>query len=401
MSVSTWAAMIGLIAASAGSGDIVSGGGSDGSRAPFLPQWPIDLQHDVVGEARRFPGEFAFVVKDLQSGATYTYNGETPMYLASGIKIPVLVALFQMVRDREIRLTEELEYTGEDVRDGSPLLTYLRTGTPISLRVLAEAMIQRSDNAATDMLINRVGIARVNDALEREGLRTFGPITTLIDVRRIIYKRIDPRATSLTPNDIFTLGVTRGLDARMALFGQFLRRPSGTYTKLDYSESFAHYYRQGYNSAPLAAMAELLEGLARGEVVSPAYSAEIMDIMAGTQTGKARLRAGLPSDIRFAHKTGSQFRRTCDFGVVFMPDGRQVVMTVVVKGGRGRSYAEALMARLARRAYWHLATPVERQRLRRLARVQYDDGPFEEDQDDPEDMEHAGPTDRKARRRLR
>ena len=365
-----------------------------GDPGPFLAQWPVDLQRDVVSEARRFPGDFAFIVKDIQSGVSYTYNGATPVYLASGIKIPVLVALFQLVRDKKVRLYEQLRYNDEDVRDGSPLLNYLRPGTPISLRILAEAMIQRSDNAATDMLINRVGIGRVNDALGREGLTGFGPITTLIDVRRIVYRSIDPRAESLTPRNIYTLGVTRGLDARMSLFGKYLRRGTSRYRGTDYSSAFERYYRLGYNSAPLTAMVELLEGLARGKVVSPAHSAEIVDIMAGTQTGPRRLRAGLPPDVRFAHKTGSQYRRTCDFGIVFMPDGRQVIMTIVVTGGRGRSNAEALMARLARRAYWHLATPVERQRLRKIARARFD-GPFDEDEADPEDVEHASPVIRR------
>ena len=358
---------------------------SAGGAAPHLPQWPVGLQSDVIGEARRFAGEFAFVVKDLRSGISYSYNASTPMYLASGIKIPVLIALYQMVHDKEIRLDEKLLYTANDIRDGSPVLNYLRPDTPISLRILAEAMIQRSDNAATDLIINRIGIRRVNRALSRERLSGFGPITTLLDVRRLVYRRIDARADSLRPSDIFNLGITRGLDARMNRFGQYMKRPNGRYTKQDYATAFEQYYLQGYNSAPLFAMAAVLEALGRGRIVSPGYSAEIIDIMAGTQTGKNRLRAGLPADIRLAHKTGSQFRRTCDFGIVFMPDGRQIVMAVAVKGGRGRSDAEALMARLARRAYWHVATPVERDRLRRLADLKFR-APFEEDKADPDDL---------------
>ena len=387
MFVTASAALLGTLLASA-EGD-----------GPFLPRWPVELQSAVVAEARRFPGEFAFIVKDLQSGVTYTYNGSTPMYLASGIKIPVLVALYQLVRDKKIRLYEQLEYTEDDARDGSPLLSYMRPGTQLTLRNLAEAMIQRSDNAATDLLIKRIGIKRVNRALAREGLGGFGPITTLLDVRRLVYRNVHPRSSSLTARKIYSLGMTRGLDARMALFSRLLATPT-TYSKFHYANAFEAYYRQGYNSAPLTAMVALLEGLARGRVVSPAYSAEIVDILAGTQTGRNRIRAGLPPDIRFAHKTGSQFRRACDFGIVFMPDGRQIVMSIVVNGGRGRSRAEALMARLGRKAYWHLATPVERQRLRRLARLQAD-APFEEEEDDPDDVEHAGPTVGNGQRKIR
>ena len=373
MSVSTSAALVGILAASAG------------TAAPFLPQWPVELQHDVMQEARRFSGEFAFIVKDVKSGVSYTFNGSTPMYLASGIKVPVLVALYQLVRDKKIRLDERLRYTTDDVRDGSPVLNYMKPGTPISLRDLAEAMIQRSDNAATDLIINRIGIDRVNRALPREGLGGFGPITTLIDVRRLVYAKIDKASARLKPTDIFTLGVTRNLDARMALFGQYLKKPHRRYTRADYASAFQQYYEQGYNSAPLTAMVALLEALVRGRVVSPAHSAEIIDILSGTQTGRTRLRGGLPADVRFAHKTGTQFRRACDFGIVFMPDGRAIIMTIVVKNGRGRTESEALMGRLARRAYWHLATPRERQRLRKLAELRIE-APFEEDRADPDDV---------------
>ncbi len=375
MSASIAAAIVGILSLGAG------------EEGPFLPQWPAELQTDVVEAAREFPGEFAFVVKDLDSGVAYTYNGSTPVYLASGIKIPVLVALFQMVRDEELLLSEEMVYDVNDIRDGSPLISYLRPGTPISLRLLAEAMIQHSDNSATDMVIRRVGIDRVNSALEREGLTSFGPITTLLDVRRLVYKRVNPRSEAFTSKDIYTLGITRGIDSRMALFGQYVGRPRA-YTKDDYARAFDEYYRLGYNSAPLTSMVELLEALARGKVVSPAHSAEMVDIMAGTETGGKRLRGGLPSDIRFAHKTGTQFRRTCDFGIVYMPDGRIVVMAVVVSGGRGRSQSEALMTRLARRAYWHLAPSRERLRLRKgsssLGRSSFiDDEPEPEDDRQP------------------
>ena len=382
VSASTSAVLIGIISASAG---------------PFLPQWPVALQHDVVQEARQFPGEFAFVVRDIQSGVNYTYNGSTPMYLASGIKIPVLIALYQQVRDKKIRLSQKIYYTAKDVRDGSPLLSYLRPGTPISLRILAEAMIQRSDNAATDLVIKRVGLRNVNAALGREGLGGFGPITTLLEVRRLVYARVNPRSSSLTAANIFTLGMTRNLDARMALFGQYVKRPNA-YSRIDYANAFRDYYLQGYNSAPLVAMVDMLERLARGRVVSPAHSAEMVDIMAGTQTGTTRLRAGLPADIRFAHKTGTQFRRTCDFGIVFMPDGRQIVMAFVAKSGRSR--AEALMARLARRAYWHLASPIERRRLKKLAELRVK-GPFNENRADPEDVQHGALNRNKGKPRLR
>ncbi|BBI53464.1 hypothetical protein HORIV_58850 [Vreelandella olivaria] len=40
-----------------------------------------------------------------------------------------------------------------------------------------------------------------------------------------------------------------------------------------------------------------------------------MDVMERTSSGKQRLKAGLGSSISFAHKTGTQQRRSCDAGI--------------------------------------------------------------------------------------
>ena len=138
---------------------------SPAAAQPHLPTWPVALQTDVVRISKSFGGEFALYVKDLSSGIEYTYNAQTPMYLASGVKVPVMVTLFEQIRAGKTTLDEELIYTAADVRDGAPLMSFLRVGTPVSLKILVEAMIQQSDNAATDMVIRHVGIDNVNKTL--------------------------------------------------------------------------------------------------------------------------------------------------------------------------------------------------------------------------------------------
>lgn len=324
-----------------------------------LPTWPVELQTDVLKIAKGFNGEFAVYVKDLSTGVKYTFNADTPMYLASGVKVPVMVALFKQIRARQTTLDEELVYTAADVRDGAPLLSFLRVGTPVSIRILLEAMIQQSDNAATDMIIRHVGLENVNRVLQEEGIFGFGPITTLLDVRRLVYREMDTRTASFSPQDIFSLGVTRPLEKRLLKFTEMLEEPPGTFTAADYQRAFDDYYAQGYNTAPIVAMGELLERLARGKIVDAPASEAMIKVMLGTETGRRRVRAGLPADVPLAHKTGTQFRRICDFSVFFMGEDRPIVFAVAVKNS-GRTRSEDVVARLAKRAYWHLASPEER-----------------------------------------
>lgn len=352
----------------------------------YFPTWPVGLQTDVIRTARNFPGEFALYIKDLSTGARYEYNAATPIYLASTIKIPVMIELFRQIETKQISLDEELVYSASDVRDGAPLLSFLRIGTPVSIQILLEAMIQQSDNAATDMLIRHIGLDSVNRGLVKEGLFGFGPITTLLDVRRLMYQHIDPATADFSPQQIFQLGVLRPLDLRIQTLGELLGRPPGMLSKYDWGRAFESYYELGYNSAPLEAMGHLLEALERGKVVNAARSRQMIEVMLGTQTGTRRIRAGLPPGTLLAHKTGTQYRRICDVGIFYMANNRPIVFAACVKGGRKRQ-AEGVIARIARRTYWHLSPPNERKRLRfpseaavALPGVEESDGDDEEEE---------------------
>ena len=329
----------------------------------YFPTWPVALQTDVVKTARTFPGEFAIYVKDLDTGTRYEYNSATPIYLASTIKIAVMIELFRQIESKQISLEEELVYNATDIRDGAPLLSFLRIGTPVSIQILLEAMIQQSDNAATDILIRHIGLDNVNRGLVKEGLFGFGPITTLLDVRRLMYQHLDPGTVDLTPQQIFALGIARPLDARLLMLTEILDRPPQSFSKLDWNRAFESYYELGYNTGPLEAMGTLLEALERGKIVNAARSRQMIEVMLGTQTGPRRMRSGFPPGTLVAHKTGTQYKRICDVGIFYMTTNRPIVFAACVKGGRKRQ-AEDVISRIARRTYWHLSPPAERKKLR-------------------------------------
>ena len=311
----------------------------------------MDLQTFVVDMTRRFPGELGLYVEDVRSGERYSYNADTPMYLASGIKIVVMMALYQAILDGEASLDETLIYRPSDVRDGAPLINYLRSGTPIQLGVLLEAMIQTSDNAATDMVIRRLGIEAVNDILKQEKVEGFGPVTSLLEVRNLVYRRLDRRAEVLTYRDIFKLAHLRSVEKRVRLFETLIGIPPNTYHASDYDQAFDRYYREGWNSASMRSMGTLLSRIVRGEVISKEVSERMLTVMRGTRTGTRRFRAGLPDDVPMAHKTGTQHRRTCDFAIVFLPpDDRPIIVVASINGGR-RGEAERLLARIAAASY--------------------------------------------------
>lgn len=358
----------------------------------YFAEWPIGLQSDVVRIARTFPGEFSLYVKDLSDGSRYTYNSATPMYLASGIKIAVMVALFKKIERGETTLEKELVYREDHVRDGAPLLSYLRVGTPVSLKILLEAMIQQSDNAATDMIIEHVGLDKVNLTLVEEGVFGFGPITTLLDVRRRMYRELDPRTERFTPMELAIIGATTPVEARVAKVVELLGEPPGRYKLADFDDAAERYYASGANTASIEAMAGLVENIVRGKVVSPEASRKMVEVMLGTETGAARIRGGLPINIPLAHKTGTQYRRIGDFGVFFLSGNRAVLFAAAVKGGKSQRQAEEVIGKIANRTYWHLLTPEEQEALTKRPKpvVEDDDEEVTEDKPPPPPPPAAG-----------
>ncbi|MEL6183390.1 MAG: serine hydrolase [Myxococcota bacterium] len=335
--------------------------GTTPGTAPHLPVWPQKLQAAVVKLTRSFSGELSLYVEDVETRARYGYNSETPMYLASGIKVPVMIALFAALERGDLTLDETMVLGREDVRDGSPLLSYLRPGTPMTLGILLEAMVRSSDNAATDLLIRRLGVDRVNRELTEQGFNEFGPITSLLDVRRLVYYRIAPAALEFGPLEIFDLRLVRPLKARLRRLESMAGLEDGELTLTDLDHAYRAYYLEGWNSGSMRAMGELLAEIARRRVVSPEASEMMLRIMEGTRTGTDRLRAGLPGGVAWAHKTGTQYQRTCDFGIAFYAGrSRPVVITASIAGPRAE--AERLLARIGAAVTRILGQPAGRSR---------------------------------------
>lgn len=99
------------------------------------------------------------------------YRDARPFKAASTIKVYVLLALLEAVDAGELALDEALELRPEDAVTGSGVLKSLTPGHAYSLHDLAMLMIIVSDNTATNMLIERLGLERVNGTIEAHGWR--------------------------------------------------------------------------------------------------------------------------------------------------------------------------------------------------------------------------------------
>jgi beta-lactamase class A len=107
--------------------------------------------------ADAFDGTLAVAVRDETTGETLELNGEREMPTASTIKLAVLAAVFERVRQGGLSLEERRPIRDEERVGGSGVIKELSAGTELTIRDLATYMVVVSDNMATNLLIDAAG----------------------------------------------------------------------------------------------------------------------------------------------------------------------------------------------------------------------------------------------------
>lgn len=306
-----------------------------------LPAWAEDAPRDwrttlhdrLAAVDAALPGELGVYVKNLDTGEALSFRGGERWYLASGVKLPVAIAVLRAVERGELTLASTVALEVADYVDGAGETNWQPPGARLRIRYLFEQMLIHSDNTATDMLIRVVGLDRVN-RVARELMAEGVHITTLVDVRRHVYGALHLDAFGLSGMDFIALRKLDDEDRRVARLARLIGISKRELRMDDLDSAFAAYYATRLNSARLSAFARLLEKLVAGEALSPEHTAYLLNVMRRVETGKQRIRAGLPDAVSFAHKTGTQHRRACDFGIATAArdDARRVVIAACTRG---------------------------------------------------------------------
>lgn len=298
------------------------------------------------------PGTLGVYVLDRASGVEYTHNADRDWYLASTVKIPLAIAVLQRVEDGELSLDDTVTLRESDVVDGSGDLVDQEPGTAVTIRTLIEKMLQNSDSVATDMLVRTLGVDSFNEQVQDRIMGPgIGPITSILQVRYEAYGTMHENAERLTNADILELRAAALGPERRALLVEKMGVDESDLKVPTIGEAFEQYYEEDLNSGRLGAMGTLLEDLIDEEHLSAEHTTFLLDTMEGVTTGDNRIKAGLPSGVRFAHKTGTQIRRACNVGVAFPePDSREraVVVAACIEKFKGLPAAEAALERVGR-----------------------------------------------------
>ena len=240
-------------------------------------------------------GTVGLWVKDLKSGETLSIRGSEQFPSASVIKVPILVELFHQIQKGPLKLTDPIIMLASDQRPGSGVLQFLSTPHTLTVGDAALLMTILSDNSATNLIIDKIGIRNVNARMDSLGL---------------------PR--------------TR-LHAKVFL---------GTSTTIDTAAT----RRWGFGVTTPEEMGTLFEKLYLGTAASPESSKQMIDMLRRNFDYEEIPRL-LPAGVSVAHKTGKLNESRHDCGIVYNKT-RDYVLCVFTANNQDSSWRVDTEARI-------------------------------------------------------
>ena len=130
----------------------------------------LTLEERIEAELKSYDGTMGLYIDDLK-GNVITRFPDEKFETASTIKVYILAALFDAIEQGKASLKDMLTCEERFWIDGSGILGSLEVGTTLSVKNVATLMIIVSDNIATNMLIDYLGIDSINACIQKLGCK--------------------------------------------------------------------------------------------------------------------------------------------------------------------------------------------------------------------------------------
>lgn len=260
-----------------------------------------------------YKGKTAVAVKHLPTGEAWQWHADVPMPTASLIKAAVMIEAYRQADAKTLDLTQMLTVKEDDKVPGSGILTtHFSAGAKISLRDAIRLMIAYSDNTATNLVLDQIGLGSTAVAMEELGF----PNTK-------IHAKVFRGDTSIFP---------------------------------ERSKEF------GLGSTTAGEMLALLERLQKGELASADSTKDMLAHLRACES-KATFPRFLPAGTKVPHKTGSVNAVRTAAGIIEAPAGPTIVVVLTAENEDQRwtdeNAGEILCGKIAREVYDHFNPPAQ------------------------------------------
>ena len=284
------------------------------------PPAPPYIRDRVAELGRTFNGRVGIAVRSIDEGWSTGWKAEELYPQQSVSKLWVSITAMNAVDQCKVSLDDRVTLTRDDLTVFHQPIRDLILGGGGYTTTLGDLMVKAittSDNTANDKLMRSVGGPEAVRAMIRE--KHLGSIR-FYNGERALQSRIAGLLWSPSysiGNAFFEARNALPLAVRQAAFNRYVDDP--------------------FDGAAPSAIVTALARLKRGELLSPASTARLLDIMSHTKTGANRLKGGLAPGWVLNHKTGTgqelagQQAGYNDIGILTAPDGKSYSVAVMIK----------------------------------------------------------------------
>ena len=229
---------------------------------------------------------------DLNKNNVFSINGDKKVLSASMIKLLILAELMKKISENKFSLSDTIMIADSMKTGGDGVLKELNTGHHFTLKELATLMIIVSDNQATNILIDFLGMENINQ-----------------------------------------------LGKELRLKKTFLGRKM-----MDIEAR-----KNGYDNYTCADdISSLLKLIYQEKLINEEASQLMLDILLRQQQGE-RLQRYLPSDIKIAHKCGDLDNLENDGGIIWI--GNKAYILVVLTSGMPNLQCKQTIGKISKFVY--------------------------------------------------
>ena len=269
-----------------------------------------DLLRDLDSLCAESGGAVSIAAEHLDTGERILISENDMYHAASTMKTPVMIEVFRQAAEGKFRLDDSIVVRNDfrSIVDGSPYSmdlgedsddsVYNLIGKPATILFLIRHMITVSSNLATNILIELVDARKVTETMRTLGAKD--------------------------------MKVLRGVEDGKA-------------------------FQKGLNNETNAIdLMTIFKAIAEGKAVGAEEDKAMVDMLLA-QRFRSKIPALLPEGVRVAHKTGNITGVEHDSGIVFLPDGTQYVVVILMSKLKENATGVRVAAKISRRIYDYFA----------------------------------------------
>lgn len=129
-----------------------------------------ELDNRVKSEVAPFKGKVWIYAKNIDTGASYSLDGDERVRTASTIKLAIMVEAFARVAEKRAKWDDAIVMTKEKKQPDGGVLQELADGTRLTLRDVVNLMIVVSDNTGANLALDYLTTDAVNARMDSLGL---------------------------------------------------------------------------------------------------------------------------------------------------------------------------------------------------------------------------------------